>query len=104
MTTLWKADDKAAADIASQMHHYLKNGYAKDEALRRAKLDYLRNPENKDLSTPYYWANFIFIGDPAPIYDSYSWVWWTIAGVIILFVAVGLIIIKRRQRLGKQAA
>ncbi|MEM6840937.1 MAG: CHAT domain-containing tetratricopeptide repeat protein [Bacteroidota bacterium] len=104
MTTLWKADDKAAADIASQMHHYLKDGYAKDEALRRAKLDYLRNSENKDLRSPYYWANFIFIGDPAPIYDNYSWIWWAIAGAIILLVAGALIIIKQRQQSGKQTA
>ncbi|MEM9831655.1 MAG: CHAT domain-containing protein [Bacteroidota bacterium] len=104
MTTLWKADDKAAADIASQMHHYLKDGYAKDEALRRAKLDYLRNSENKDLRSPYYWANFIFIGDPAPIYDNYSWIWWAIAGAIILLVAGTLIIIKQRQQSGKQTA
>ncbi|WKN41599.1 CHAT domain-containing protein [Tunicatimonas pelagia] len=98
ITTLWKADDKAAADIASKMHQYLKNGYAKDEALRQAKLDYLRDPETKELRTPYYWANFVFIGDPTPIYESSPGVWWIISGVIILLLAGSLIIIVKRQQ------
>lgn len=104
MTTLWKADDKAAADIASQMHHYLKQGYTKDEALRQAKLDYLRDPETKELRTPYYWANFVFIGDPAPIYRSYHWVWWLVSGLAVVLIAGATIMIKRRISSSRQAA
>lgn len=87
VTTLWKADDKAAADITSQMHRYLKKGYDKDEALRQAKLNYLQDPETRDLRDPYYWANFVFIGDPVPMYDNYNWVWWLVGGgIIVLFL------------------
>jgi hypothetical protein len=65
------------------MHKYLRKGYAKDDALRLAKLDYLSDdPLHQD---PYYWANFIFIGDPAPIYPkSYFW-WYLLGGIILLF-------------------
>ncbi len=104
VTTLWKADDKAASDIASQMHYYLKKGYTKDEALRQAKLDYLRDPETKELRTPYYWANFVFIGDPAPIYRNYSWVWWLVAGLAVVLIAGAVITIKRRIRSSRQTA
>ncbi|MGB3588234.1 MAG: CHAT domain-containing protein [Tunicatimonas sp.] len=104
VTTLWKADDKAASDIASQMHYYLKKGYTKDEALRQAKLDYLRDPETKELRTPYYWANFVFIGDPAPIYRNYSWVWWLVAGLAVVLIAGAVITIKQRIRSSRQTA
>ncbi len=90
VTTLWKADDRAAATIASQMHDYLKKGYAKDEALRQAKLDYLDDPDMKGATTPYYWANFVFIGNPMPIYESSQWVWWLLGGsVLLIIVAIG---------------
>jgi CHAT domain-containing protein len=90
VTTLWKADDRAAASIAAQMHNYLREGYAKDEALRQAKLDYLDDPEMKDATAPYYWANFVFIGNPAPIYESSEWVWWLIGGgLLLIVVAIG---------------
>jgi len=90
VTTLWKADDRAAAAIAAQMHNYLREGYAKDEALRQAKLDYLDDPEMKDATAPYYWANFVFIGNPAPIYESSQWVWWLIGGgLLLIIVAIG---------------
>lgn len=90
VTTLWKADDRAAATIAAQMHNYLKKGYAKDEALRQAKLDYLDDPEMKGATAPYYWANFVFIGNPAPIYKSTGWVWWLIGiGLLLIVIAIG---------------
>ncbi len=82
ITTLWQASDQASAFITTDMHKYLRKGYAKDDALRLAKLDYIaEQPLHKD---PYYWANFIFIGDPAPIYSkSYFW-WYFIGGIILL--------------------
>lgn len=91
VTTLWKAADKSAAEITTGMHHYLKAGYTKDEALRLAKLDYLNSDIHPILKAPYYWANFIFIGDPAPIYSSYTFVWYIIIGGIILIIAIWLI-------------
>ena len=103
VTTLWKADDKAAADITSQMHRYLKKGYDKDEALRQAKLSYLQDPETRDLRDPYYWANFVFIGDPVPMYDNYHWVWWLAVGTIVA-LSLGLILWGRRKPMDKQLA
>lgn len=103
MTTLWKADDKAAAEIASQMHRYLKEGLQKDEALRKAKLDYLQNPRMKELRDPYYWANFVFIGDSAPIYRNYDWLWWLLGGGVLL-LTVAIVLSMRRRSPRRQAA
>ncbi|WKN30245.1 CHAT domain-containing protein [Porifericola rhodea] len=95
ITTLWKAQDKSTAILASSLHHYLKEGYTKDQALRQAKLDYLNSDEiHPLLKTPYYWANFIFIGDTVPIYESPKvWLWWLLAG---LLVVVGLYLLLKK--------
>ncbi len=83
VTTLWQASDRSTAMIAANMYKYLKKGYAKDDALRLAKLDYLdEDPLHRD---PYYWANFIFIGDPAPIYPKRHY-WWYAGGVVLILI------------------
>lgn len=93
VTTLWKAQDKSTATIATKLHTYLKQGYTKDRALRQAKLDYLTSEDiHPLLKTPYYWANFVFIGDAAPIYESSNaWIWWSLAGLLILAVLYWLV-------------
>jgi CHAT domain-containing protein/tetratricopeptide (TPR) repeat protein len=105
VTTLWKADDRSSARLTARLHHYLKQGWEKDEALRQAKLDYLNNPEvHPAQKTPYYWANFVFIGDPAPIYDNYRW-WWLAVGLLLVVLVGGLLLWRRReQRRVKQTA
>ncbi len=96
VTTLWKALDKSTAHIATDLHKYLKQGYTKDEALRQAKLDYLESDKiHPLLKTPYHWANFIFIGDPAPIYDTYFELWWVVG--ILIFGALLYWLIKKRS-------
>ena len=100
ITTLWKALDKSTASIATGVHQYLKEGYTKDEALRQAKLDYLKAESVHPLmKTPYHWANFIFIGDPDPIYDTYSPLWWWLLGVLAVVILVYLLFKKRMIRI-----
>lgn len=103
VTTLWKALDKSTASIATGLHKYLKKGYTKDEALRQAKLDYLKAKDVHPLmKTPYHWANFIFIGDPAPIYEPYSNLWWWGLAVII-FITLAYWLFKKRAFYVKKA-
>lgn len=99
VTTLWKADDRTSAYLTTRMHQYLKDGWEKDEALRQAKLDYLDDegiqPSQK---APYYWAHFVFIGDPAPLYENHRVWWWIgLGGVLIAIVAL-LATWQRRQQ------
>jgi CHAT domain-containing protein len=82
VTTLWKAEDKTTAYISTRLYEYLKAGKPKDVALRLAKLDYLENQTNWRKRSPVYWANFIFIGDQAPVYTSYAFLWWILGGLI----------------------
>jgi LPXTG-motif cell wall-anchored protein len=105
MTTLWKADDRSSAWLTQRLHHYLKQGWEKDVALQQAKLDYLNDPEvHPARKAPYYWANFVFIGDPAPLYDDRRH-WWLIAVGLLLLAGGGALWWRlRRRTLSRQAA
>ncbi len=72
-SSLWQVDDQATAELMQRFYRHLRAGMAKDEALRAAQLELIRGPieiknrqgqvEERDLSSPYYWAAFQLIGD-----------------------------------------
>jgi len=61
VTTLWRVDDEAAKDIMIEFHNQLWQGKRKDEALWKAKSEYLKS--RKGDASPRFWAGFIGIGD-----------------------------------------
>ena len=67
--TLLSINDNSSAQIIVDFFRNLKNGEKKNEALRNAKLNFIKN--NPDTS-PFYWAPFIAIGDINPIQDGSS--------------------------------
>jgi tetratricopeptide (TPR) repeat protein len=96
ITSLWKADDAATAFIMQKTHAYLQDGMKKDEALRRAKLDYLDNreidPAHKAIP---YWAQFIIIGDTSLVHPKTALGPWVFIG-FFSFIALIIYIIKKR--------
>ncbi|MBN2805878.1 MAG: CHAT domain-containing protein [Prolixibacteraceae bacterium] len=64
--TLWEVEDKVSADIMLRFYHYLFRGFQKSEALRRAKLDHIKNADPLK-AHPYFWQGYILVGDPSPI-------------------------------------
>ncbi|RYF85289.1 MAG: CHAT domain-containing protein, partial [Chitinophagaceae bacterium] len=56
---------------------------SKDEALRQAKLSYLRQARGRSAS-PQYWAGLVLMGntDPIAISKSYWWRWVLGGGVL----------------------
>jgi tetratricopeptide (TPR) repeat protein len=72
VTTLWPVDDRATAEFMKQFYYALASGAPKAEALRQAKLQFLRSGSR--LSHPQYWAAFVLNGDGlAPIPRAVSW-------------------------------
>ncbi|MEZ5043649.1 MAG: CHAT domain-containing protein [Saprospiraceae bacterium] len=66
VTSLWSVDDCATSSIMIHFYKYLKKGWAKDMALRQAKLDFLSSAD-KIYQHPYFWAAFVQVGDYKPI-------------------------------------
>jgi CHAT domain-containing protein len=86
ITSLWKADDSSTAYIARRVHHYLQAGEPKDEALRKAKLDYLDDDGiDARYKLPAYWAPLVLVGDTQAVTES-SGVWTLIIRVVFLAV------------------
>jgi hypothetical protein len=58
----------------------LKKGQQKDEALRNAKLNFLKNRQGTNASHPLYWAAFIPVGDMSAL-DGFGWPVWAWAAI-----------------------
>jgi len=96
VVSLWNVDDKATSIIMSDFYKYMKAGFNKKQALRRAKVDYLRASG----ADPYYWAPFILIGDWQPLDLTarparYTW----LIGIVTLLVIATTLIIRKRMSL-----
>jgi len=95
VTSLWKVNDLASAEIVKSFYTNLEQGMTKDEALRQAKLSYLKGADNIT-SHPYYWGSFVAMGDTSPLdikkASSFRW-YWLLALVLVLVIV---------SRLGKQ--
>lgn len=66
VASLWKVSDRSTAELMVRFHHQLRHGMAKDEALRAAQIELLRNGAAStvgDTSAPYHWAAFQLFGD-----------------------------------------
>lgn len=61
VSTLWSADDTFTASLIKRFYQNLAAGMDKGSALRKAKLDLLR--EFGDHALPFYWAGFVLDGD-----------------------------------------
>ena len=67
VSSLWEVPDKATEDIMMTFYRYLKEGLSKSEALRLAKLNYLKTHQDANITKPYFWAGFVISGDDTPI-------------------------------------
>ena len=63
---LWKADDLSTSSILSSFYTNLSSGKNKAQSLRKAKLEYLSNTDERG-AHPYYWSTLVVIGNPDPI-------------------------------------
>ncbi|MCP2520743.1 CHAT domain-containing protein [SCandidatus Aminicenantes bacterium Aminicenantia_JdfR_composite] len=83
--SLWEVSDFSTAYFMNLFYFYLKRGKKKNEALRKAKLEMIRN---KIFKHPYHWAGLILIGEfNEQIFIDYSMYW------ILLILLGGLVIL-----------
>ena len=92
LTSLWQIDEQSSSQILEYFYGYLEDDRHKDEALRLAKLDYLKNARDRALH-PQYWAGLVLMGNTSPIELSASqnWFWYLLGLVPILVIAFWLL-------------
>jgi CHAT domain-containing protein/tetratricopeptide (TPR) repeat protein len=96
MMSLWQINDESSSIIMEKFYYYLKENMPKDQALRKAKLDYIDRSDGIT-ADPYFWAGFIHIGDQAPIRFVTNR-WMIILILIGLLSASGLIWFLRKRK------
>lgn len=100
LTGLWKIDEQASAVLMEAFYKNLVAGMPKDEALRQAKLDYLKAADGRALA-PQYWAGLVLMGDTSPIAletaTSFRW-WWFAIGAIVVLLIGSVIFFKAKLR------
>jgi CHAT domain-containing protein len=94
--TAWEINDQASAGIMTRFYFHLSKGREKNEAMRLAKLEYLKSSP-PSLKNPYYWAAYEVLGDNKPVTRN-SMVYVTIIGLIVIISGgVVLFYFKRRR-------
>lgn len=95
VTTLWRVPDQATADFMKRFYFFLLRKHtSKAEALRLAKLDFLRS--ETELSHPRFWAAFVLNGDgaePVPRFVS----WQALLVPVLVLVAAALALFQFRK-------
>ena len=96
VVSLWEVNDKYTSKLMSMFYQKLSEGYDKSEALRQAKLEFIKDQS----SNPYFWAAFVLSGNTSrvefetpSIFKSY----FTIT-LFVIFVAILIYILIRRRR------
>ncbi|MDX1912978.1 MAG: CHAT domain-containing tetratricopeptide repeat protein [Saprospiraceae bacterium] len=94
--SLWLLHEATAPPLVEAFFQYLQAGKNKDEALRLAKLDFLKNDENFETTHPFFWAGLTAAGDmcalelATPFYKK--WQFWS---ALLLLGAAGFFIRKK---------
>lgn len=96
VVSLWQVNDATTAFIMHTFYKKLMEGLPKDEALRQAKLDYLKDAQGA-ASHPAFWSPFIQLGDHQSIVlgkQSKWWLWMLLAALVCLIL--GFVIWRKR--------
>ena len=64
ITSLWNVNDKTSLSLFGDFYDQLESGANSAEALVLAKRSFIKNLESESLAHPYFWAPFVYYGDP----------------------------------------
>lgn len=100
--SMWSIPDHSTAELMIDFYKQLKKGLGKDEALRAAKLNYLKNNDDPLFSHPYFWSGFLTIGAQERLYQKRPiGIFWGLTA-FILVIGVGFYFAKNRTLASKK--
>ncbi|HUW92970.1 MAG TPA: CHAT domain-containing tetratricopeptide repeat protein [Bacteroidales bacterium] len=65
--SMWEVEDYSGSAVVKTFYNNIKKGQSKSAALRRARLNFLRDADQAR-SHPYYWATLVIYGDDSALY------------------------------------
>ncbi len=98
--TLWNVEDISSSVMMIEFYRNIKNGYSKDEALRRAKINYISHADPMK-AHPYFWLGYVSIGKQTPLFKSKAG--YFVGLIIFVFLAIVLEkwYFKRKKRINR---
>ncbi len=95
VVSLWQIEDAATAQIMRQFYLYLSDGLDKAEALRKAKLDYIKSAKGIK-GHPAFWSPIIQVGnhDAISLERKLHWQWW-VGGTILIIIVLTSFLVKK---------
>ncbi|MGH1437429.1 MAG: CHAT domain-containing protein [Lewinella sp.] len=89
VASLWNLNDRFTSQLMGDFYKELAANQPKAEALRRAKLSFLDNPDIPSFQkSPYYWAGLTYYGDQHPLISSgkglWKYTWLALVGLVLL--------------------
>jgi CHAT domain-containing protein len=85
--TLWNVEDLSSSTIMVEFYRNLKNGFSKDEALRKAKVSYISGADPLK-AHPYFWLGYVSIGKQTPLFKTKAG--YFVGLIIFVFLAIVL--------------
>jgi len=85
--TLWNVEDISSSTMMIEFYRNLKNGFSKDEALRKAKVSYISGADPLK-AHPYFWLGYVSIGKQTPLFNSKAG--YFVSLIIFVFLAIVL--------------
>lgn len=90
ISTLWDVNEKANMEIITDFYKEIASGKKKSQALRTAKLSYLKKHANTSEASPYYWSGITLTGydntiDLGTTSTIYVWILSLMIIIIVLF-------------------
>lgn len=101
VVSLWKVNDKSTENLMSNFYEEFSKEKNNSGALYQSKLNYLNDSKiSSAKKSPYYWASFIYIGQPDVTKNITINYWWFLTGIALLiaiFVTVKNLKFKRKK-------
>lgn len=94
-STLWKINDGTSSEIMARFYELLSKGKTKNEALQKAKLFFIKENNENNLSHPYYWSGFVISGNTTAITNTNYFIW--ILSGMAIFIFLGFVIYRKKR-------
>jgi CHAT domain-containing protein/tetratricopeptide (TPR) repeat protein len=93
--SMWEIEDKSGTKIVEMFYENLKKGYTKSLALKKARIDFLKDADLLR-SHPYFWSALVVYGNNSPLYYSKTPIVTIVTIVTILILSFGFYFRKRK--------
>jgi CHAT domain-containing protein len=89
VVSMWEIEDRSGTEIVKMFYDNLKKGNSKSDALRQARLVYLKKADQLR-SHPYFWSTLVIYGNNTPLYYSKQLI--LTVGTVVIFIVASLIL------------